>query len=99
MDDFNYRVSVEVKEGIDQIASVADARVLPESVAAVHVRQMAVHANLAVLAQRNQNSTWLDRLKQIDLIKKRHAAGGSSSGGVVLGVGGGGGTFDFTKFT
>lgn len=90
-------MSVDIRDGMELVASLADNNsVLPEEVAAVHVRQLAVHANLAVLAHRNQNSTWLERLKQIETIRKRHGGGGGGvgggGGGGGVGGGGGGGT-------
>lgn len=70
------------------MVSVGGYSVLPALYAAAYVRQLAVHANLAVLAHRKQNSTWVDRLKQIEIIRRRHlAAPPGKTGG-----GGGGGT-------
>lgn len=78
---------------MEQIVSVADNVLVPEKLAAAYVRQVAVHANLAVLAHRNQNSTWLERLKQIETIRKRHAgsAGAAAAGPAMSTLGAGGG--------
>jgi hypothetical protein len=64
---------------MEQMVSVGGYSVLPAEYAAAYVRQLAVHANLAVLAHRKQNSTWLDRLKQVETIRRRFAPADKSA--------------------
>eukprot|EP00051_Salpingoeca_urceolata_P022838 m.379401 g.379401 ORF g.379401 m.379401 type:complete len:169 (-) comp20030_c0_seq4:258-764(-) len=69
------------QEGMTQIVSRMDSQVLSNEQIGAHVRQLAIHSNLASLVERNTPRHWQDRLQQIKKIKDRY--GGNS---VVSGV-------------
>eukprot|EP00051_Salpingoeca_urceolata_P022836 m.379376 g.379376 ORF g.379376 m.379376 type:complete len:1913 (-) comp20030_c0_seq3:258-5996(-) len=80
-DDEHFSVDFDVKEGMTQIVSRMDSQVLSNEQIGAHVRQLAIHSNLASLVERNTPRHWQDRLQQIKKIKDRY--GGNS---VVSGV-------------
>eukprot|EP00045_Choanoeca_perplexa_P016978 m.236676 g.236676 ORF g.236676 m.236676 type:complete len:2012 (+) comp17415_c0_seq8:117-6152(+) len=65
LDNSNFRVSVLIRPGMEKFVSLSQHRVLTNEHVAVHVRQMAIHANLAVLAHQKKPSTWDARFVQI----------------------------------
>ncbi|EDQ84502.1 uncharacterized protein MONBRDRAFT_39243 [Monosiga brevicollis MX1] len=71
LDSLNYRVSVHIRKGMEKFVAVSSHRIVSTEYAAIYVRQVAMHANLAVLAHRKQPTTFLDRFKQIERILER----------------------------
>jgi hypothetical protein len=70
-DDSNYLVTVDLKEGVEDVVSSHEPRILSHEAVGLFVRQLALHANLNSLIRRNVSSNWMERRKQIQKIGQR----------------------------
>jgi hypothetical protein len=90
LDEENFRVSINIKDGMDEVISSKDDRVISNEAVGIYVRQLAVHSNLASLVHRSGAGNWMERLKQIKLIGQKHAAVGAKGANAI--------DEDFTSF-
>lgn len=72
-------MSINIKDGMDEVISSKDDRVISNEAVGLYVRQLAIHSNLASLVHRSGAGNWMERLKQIKLIGQKHAVAKSSS--------------------
>lgn len=73
VDSSNYRLSVLLKEGMEDIISTIGVTIVSADFVGFSVRQMAIHANIASLVHRKMFGNWQTRLKEIANIRKRFA--------------------------
>lgn len=73
LDEENFRVSINIKDGMDEVISSKDDRVISNEAVGLYVRQLAIHSNLASLVHRSGAGNWMERLKQIKLIGQKHS--------------------------
>lgn len=84
-----FRVSVDIREGMDSVLSIMDDRVASTDTVGVFCRQLAIHANMASLAHRKQKGNWEERLKVLKTISAKHGVEPPADGDP---------TIDFTHF-
>jgi tuberous sclerosis protein 2 len=89
MGDGLFRVSVDIREGMDSVLSIMDDRVVSEDTVGVFCRQLAIHANMASLSHRKQTGNWEQRLKLLRSVADKHGVASPTEGDP---------TIDFTHF-